>query len=320
MRAIVCEAYGPPEVLQLKEVAQPVPKENEVLIRVRAASAGPADSALRKGDPYLVRLVYGLKQPRLAIIGAELAGEIVAVGTAVTSFKPGDEVFAMSPNSLGAYAEYLALPADGLLALKSPRMSFEEAVGICEGGAIALTFLRDVGRVQPGQRVLINGASGAVGAYAVQLAKAFGAQVTAVCSTANLELVRSLGADVVIDYTREDFTQLGGSYDIIFDAVGKSSFARCKGALAPQGCYLTTVPNWANLRALLGTALSRGKRAKFATAGLMQSQANLRYLVELYEAGKLRAVIDRRYNLEEIVEAHRYVDGGHKKGNVVIVV
>jgi NADPH:quinone reductase-like Zn-dependent oxidoreductase len=319
MKAMVCEQYGPPDVFQLREIEQPTPKEHEVLIRVRTATVGPADCAFRKGDPFLVKLIYGLRKPKFPIIGAELAGEVQAVGEAVTSFKPGDRVLGMSPN-FGAYAEYVCLPESGSLVVIPAGISYEEAVGICDGATTALTFLRDVARLQPGQRVLINGASGAVGAYAVQLARHFGAEVTGVCSAGNVALVQSLGADTVIDYTTEEFTKTSRNYDVIFDAVGKSSYARCKGALAPRGVYLTTVPSWAIVRDLLLTTLRGGKKAKFATAGLMQNKANLRFLMELAEAGKLRAVIDRRYPLEQLAEAHRYVETGRKKGNVVISV
>jgi NADPH2:quinone reductase len=318
MKAMICEQYGPPEVFRLHEVERPAPGEREVLIRVRAATAGPADCAFRKGDPFLIRLMYGLRKPKIPIIGAELAGEVQAVGPAVTSLKPGDRVLGLS-TGFGAYAEYKCLPEGGPLVTIPAGMSYEDAVAICEA-ATALTFLRDVARLQPGQRVLINGASGAVGAYGVQLAKHFGAEVTGVCSAGNVALVRSLGADAVIDYTAEDFTRAGGAYDVIFDAVGKSSYGRCKGALAPGGVYLTTVPSWAIVRDLLLTSVRGGTKAKFATAGLMQNAANLRLLLGLAEASTLRAVIDRRYPLEQLAEAHRYVETGRKKGTVVIAV
>jgi NADPH:quinone reductase-like Zn-dependent oxidoreductase len=318
MRAMVCERYGPPEVFRLREVAKPTPKDDEVLIRVHAATAGPADCAFRKGDPFIIKLMYGLRRPKFPIIGVELAGEVEAVGRAVTHFKPGDRVFGMSPNSFGAYGEYTCLAETSPLIVMPPTMSYEEAVGVCDGATTALTFLRDVARLQVGQRVLVNGASGAVGAYAVQLAKLLGAEVTGVCSGANTGLVRSLGADAVIDYTAEDFSSARGSYDVIFDAVGKSSYARCKGALSASGVYLTTVPTLTIVRDMAWTAIAGGKRAKFATAGLMQSKANLAYLAELFERRAIRAVIDRRYPLAELPEAHRYVETGRKKGNVVI--
>lgn len=320
MKAMICTKYGTPDVLQLKEVAKPTPKDKELLIKVHAAVVGPSDCAFRKGEPFIVKLIYGLTKPRLATQGVEFAGEIEAVGNAVKLFKPGDQVFGMSPDRFGAHAEYLCLPEDKPVVIKPANTTYTEAVGICDGATTALTFLRDVAKLQRGQTVLINGASGAVGTYAVQLAKHFGAEVTGVCSTTNVELVKSLGADEVIDYTKTDFTQSSERYDVIFDAVGKRSFSQCKGALTAKGVYLTTVPTLAIVRDMLWTAMRGGKKAKFAAAGLMQNKDNLTFLKELFEAGKLKAVIDRRYPLEQIAEAHRYVDKGHKKGNVVITV
>ena len=250
----------------------------------------------------------------------EFAGEIDAVGRAVTLFKPGDQVFGMSPDKFGAYAEYLVLSEAAPVVTKPANLSYEETVGICDGATTALTFLRDTAKVQRGQSVLINGASGAVGTYAVQLAKYYGAQVTGVCSGANIDLVKSLGADQVIDYTQADFTQNGQMYDVIFDAVGKSSFPRCKNSLTPNGVYLSTVPTLGIVWYMAWTAVSGSKKAKFVTAGLMQSKQNLNFLKELIEAGRLKSVIDRCYPLAEIAEAHRYVDTGHKKGNVVLTV
>lgn len=318
MKAVVCPQYGPPDVLQLREVAKPAPQDNEVLIRIEAAIAGPADCAFRKGKPFIVKLFYGLRKPKFPIIGTELAGEIEAIGKAVTRFKPGDQVFGLSVNNFGAYAGYTCLAESDPLVVRSAGMTAEEAAAICDGAPTALTFLRDVAHIQPGHRVLINGASGAVGAYAVQLARHFGAEVTGVCSSANVDRVQALGADQVIDYTQADFTQTGQTYDIIFDAVGKRSFSQCKNALTPQGIYLSTVLTWTIIRHMAWTAMRGGKKAKFATAGLMQNKENLNFLKELFAAGKLQAVIDRCYPLEEIVEAHRYVETGHKKGNVVI--
>jgi NADPH:quinone reductase-like Zn-dependent oxidoreductase len=290
-----------------------------VLVKVHAAVVGPSDCAFRKGEPFIVRLIYGLRKPRLSTQGVEFAGEIEAAGAAVTQFKAGDPVFGMSPNTFGAHAEYICLPETKPLARKTANFSYEEAVGLCDGAPTALTFLRDVAKLQRGQKVLINGASGAVGSAAVQLAKHFGAEVTGVCSAANVDLVKSLGADAVIDYTQEDFTRNGQTYDVIFDAVGKSSFRRCKGSLTPKGVYLTTVPTLGMVRDLLWTVFSSGKKAKFATAGLMQNHANLNFLKELAETGQIKAVIDRRYPLEQIAEAHRYVDTERKRGNVVIL-
>ncbi|MGD0004251.1 MAG: NAD(P)-dependent alcohol dehydrogenase [Anaerolineaceae bacterium] len=318
MKAIICTKYGSPDVLQLQEVAKPAPKDNEVLIKIHASVVTPANCAFRKGDPFMVKLIYGFTKPRLAIQGVEFAGEIETIGKDVKLFKKGDQVFGMSPNSFGAHAEYLCLREDRLVAIKSAGLSYEEAVAICDGATTALTFLRDKVHVQRGQKVLINGASGAVGCYAVQLAKYFGANVTGVCSTANVALVKSLGADQVIDYTKEDFTQNGQTYDVIFDAVGKSSFSRCKDALTAKGVYLSTAVTPGIALQMLWTAKSSGKKAMFATAGLEQSKENLNFLNELGEAGEIKAIIDRHYPLENIAEAHRYVEQGHKKGNVVI--
>lgn len=320
MKAIICTAYGPPEVLQLQEIAKPIPKANEILIKVHAGTVTPSDGAFRKGNPFIVRLIYGLTKPRLATQGVEFAGEIEAIGNAVTAFKAGDSVFGMSVDRFGAHAEYLVLPEDKVISLKPTNATFEETVGICDGATTALTFLRDVAKVQLGQKVLINGASGAVGAYGVQIARYYGAEVTGVCSTRNIDLVKSLGADTVIDYTTTDFTKTGQRYDVIFDAIGKRSFSECKDALTPHGMYLTTVPSLGIVFQMVWTSTFGKKKAKFVTAGLMQNQQNLRALKELVEAGHIRAVIDRCYPLDQIVEAHTYVDTGRKKGNVIIKV
>jgi NADPH:quinone reductase-like Zn-dependent oxidoreductase len=318
MRAIIGTQYGSPEVLQLKEVAKPIPGDNEVLIKVHAGSVTPADCAFRKADPVLIRFLYGLTRPKYAIPGVEFAGEIEAVGKDVKSFKPGEQVFGLSPDRFGAHAEYLCLPEDKPMTMKPAGMSYEEAAGILDGATTALTFLRDEAKLERGQKVLINGASGAVGYFAVQLAKHYGAEVTGVCSAANAAFVKSMGADFVIDYAKEDFTQGNLTYDVIFDAVGKSSFSRCKNVLTETGVYLTTVPAPGVVWHMLLTSKSKGKKARFVASGLMQKKSNLDFLGELHGLGKIRTAIDRRYPLAHIVEAHRYVETGHKKGNVVI--
>jgi NADPH:quinone reductase-like Zn-dependent oxidoreductase len=318
MKAIVCPKYGSPDVLQLQEVKIPTPKDNEVRIRLYAAVVTPADCAFRKADPFMVRFMYGLRGPKHPILGVELAGEIDSVGKNVKLFKIGDQVFGVSPNSFGTHAEYMCLPENKTVSIKPSNATYEESAGVCDGALTALIFLRDNAKLQHGQKILINGASGSVGAYAVQLAKYYGAVVTGVCGATNLELVKSLGADKVIDYTKEDFTLGGQTYDVIFDAVGKSSFSRCKSSLKQKGVYLSTTPDLGIMLQMLWTSKMGSKKAMFTAAGLKQSKENLVFLKELFEAGKIKSVIDRCYPLEQTAEAHRYVETGHKKGNVVI--
>jgi NADPH2:quinone reductase len=325
MKAIIYEEYGSADVLQLKEIAKPVPKAGEVLIKVRAATVTSGDCNLRgftfvpPGFGFVPRLAFGLRRPRRKILGTEVAGEIEAVGKDVKSFKEGDQVFGIDSNSLGAYAEYVCRSEKKALALKPVNASYEEAAAIPFGGTTALFFLRDLGKLQPGQKVLINGASGGVGAYAVQLAKFYGAEVTGVCSTGNLELVMSLGADQVIDYTREDFRTKGERYDIILDTVvGKTSFSDCKNALKPKGLYLPVAGGPQEFLQLMWTASRGGKRVRAGTPP--ENKRDLIFLKELVEAGKIVPLIDRCYPLERTAEAHRYVDKGHKRGNVIITV
>jgi NADPH:quinone reductase-like Zn-dependent oxidoreductase len=323
MKAVVATKYGSPDVLRLKEVEKPTPKDNEVLVRIIATPATTADSMMRKGPGLVGRIFTGLRGPRTKIPGSIFAGEIEATGKDVQGFKAGDQVFGESGLDAGCYAEYKCLPEDGALADKPANMTFEEAAAVVEGALTALAFLRDKGRIQSGQRVLINGASGSVGTAAVQLAKYFGADVTGVCSTTNLEMVTSLGASTVVDYTREDFTNTGQTYDIIFDTVGKSSFSRCKGSLTPNGVYLSTFLGLPILLQTLWTSKIGSKRAIITFAGLRPPREKTKDLVllkELIEAGKIKSVIDKCYPLEQIAEAYRYVDRGHKAGNVVITV
>jgi NADPH:quinone reductase-like Zn-dependent oxidoreductase len=316
MKAVVYTKFGPPEVLHLQEVEKPTPKDNEVLIKIYATTVVKEDPDMRASPGF-----NGILKPRHPILGQELAGEIETIGRDVTRFKPGDQVFGF--DMFGAYAEYKCMPENGALAIKPANMSYEDAASVPNGALTALPFLRDKGKIQSGQTVLIYGASGSVGAAAVQLAKYYEAKVTGVCSTANLEWVKSLGADQVIDYTQEDFTKNGKTYDIIFDTVGKCSFSACKGSLIAEGIYLSTVPTPVMMLQALWPAKSGSKKVKFVAAGLRPASEKIKdlvFLTELIEAGKIKPVIDRCYPLEQIVEAHRYVEAGHKKGNVVITI
>jgi NADPH:quinone reductase-like Zn-dependent oxidoreductase len=322
MKAIVCTGYGPPEVLQLKEIEKPVPRHNEVSIKICATTVTSGDSRVRsftvpRSFWIPARIALGLRKPKNAILGSESAGEVEATGQDVTRFKKGDQVFAYPGHNGGGYAEYICLPENGCLAIKPPNITFEEAAAIPFGGNTALQFLKK-GNICSGQKVLIYGASGSVGSFAVQLARYFGAEVTGVCGTANRELVRSLGADKVIDYTKEDFTQNGETYDVIFDTVGKSSISRCLGSLKKEGIYLHALATPAVMFQMRWATISSKKKAIGLTA--FPDSENLAFLKKLVEAGKLRSVIDRCYPLEQMAEAHRYVEKGHKKGNVVITV
>lgn len=321
MKAIILTQYGSPEVLQLQEVTKPTPKDNEVLIKIYATTVTASGSFLRRGVPLVARLFVGLTKPKVSIPGTDFTGAIEAVGKNVTRFKVGDKIFAATDTNFGAHAEYICLPEGAAIAIKPANMNYEEAAAICEGALTALPFLRDEAKIQPGQKVLINGASGAIGTFAVQLAKYFGAEVTGVCSTKNVELVKSLGANHVIDYKNEDFTKNKAAYDIIFDTVGKASFANCKASLTSNGIYMTPVMSAAILYQMLQTSMFGDKKVKFAATGMRATSdkaKDMLFLKKLIEAGHLKSVIDRRYALEDIVEAARYVDAGHKKGNVII--
>jgi len=318
MKAAVYRRYGPPDVVQIEDVEKPVPKDNEVLVRIHATTVCAADWRVRKADPFFVRFFAGLWKPKRAMIGGmELAGTAESVGKAVTGFSAGDQVFGGNRH-FGAHAEYVCVPEeDGTLAIKPANMTFEEAAAVLFGGISALYFLRK-GKIQAGQKVLIYGASGSVGVFAVQLAKHFGAHVTGVCSTANLELVKSLGADEVVDYTREDFSRAGRVYDIVLDTVGKSGFWRSMKSLKRGGFYVLVaivLPSW-TLGGLWASITGAGK---VVSGGASGAPGDLAFLKGLIEAGKLRTVIDRRYSLAQIADAHRYVEAGHKKGHVVIL-
>ncbi len=317
MRAIVHTKYGSPDVLRLMEVERPVPKDDEVLIRVHATTVNRTDCGFLRGEPFIVRLFGGLLRPKATILGSELAGEVEAAGKDVTSFRQGDQVFGLTDLHFGAHAEYVCLPEDAPIATKPANMDYEEAAAVCDGAMLAIAFIR---RTDPGKgrRILVNGASGSIGSAAVQLAKYYGAEVTAVCNTRNLELVRSLGADAVIDYTSEDFTRCGQKFDAVFDAVGKSSFRKCSKLLNKGGVYLSSDLGFLAQNPLLSlwTPGIGGKRIKFPIPKV--NKKDVCFFKELVEAGKYKAVIDRRYPLERIVEAYRYVETGQKTGNVVI--
>lgn len=315
MKAIVYTKYGPPEVLQLREVEKPIPKENEILIKVRATAVNSGDWRLRKANPFAVRLFFGLTKPKINILGGVFSGEIETIGKDVTLFKVGDQVFGSTDMKFGAYAEYKCSPENGTLALKPDNLSHAEAAVIPFGGTTALHFIKKA-TIMPGQKVLINGASGAVGSNAIQLAKFFGAIVTGVCSTANIDLVKSLGADKVIDYTQEDFTQNGETYDVIFDSVNKISFSRSLMSLNKKGIMVLSAARLSEMFRGLWTSMTSNK--KVLTGAISQTAKDIIFLKELIEAGKLKPIIDRTYSLDQIAEAHAYVEKGHKKGNVSI--
>lgn len=321
MKAIVCTAYGPPDVLQLQEVEKPVPKGQEVLIKIHATAVNSGDWRIRSlevppGFGIFVRLAFGFSRLRQPILGVVLAGKVEAVGKDVTKFRAGDEVFAMDGNKMGCHAEYKTMPEDGVIALKPGNLNFEEAAAITFGGMTAINYLRERAGIKRGDNVLVNGASGAVGIAAVQVAKYFGAQVTGVCSTANVEFVQSFGADKVVDYTREDFTGKGETYDIIMDNVGNAPYSRVKNALREGGRLLAVVAGLPEMARIPWVALTSSKKVIAGPAD--ERPEDLRFLAELAEAGQFRPAISRRYPLEQMAEAHRYVDTGHKQGNVVV--
>ena len=323
MKAVEYDTYGGPQVMRIKEVSKPEPQDHEVLIKIHATSVTATEATFRKGEPYFSRLFTGIQKPKIKRLGEELSGIIEAVGKDVIKYKVGDEVFGTAGPGFGANAEYICVAEDGVLALKPENLSHAEAAASVDGFLTALPFPRDQGEIKAGQEVLIYGASGSVGSAAVQVAKYFGAKVTAVCSTANVKLMIEIGADRVVDYKKEDFTKLGRSYDIIFDAVGKTTFTKCKDALNEQGIFLETGMSLAGFGPVIWTALFGGKKMRIAATGLRAPHlrlADLELLKELMEAGKIKPVIDRSYPLEQIADAHAYVDLGRKKGNLAIVI
>ncbi len=323
MKAAVCERYGPPEVVRIAEVAKPVPRPNEVLVRVRATTVNRTDCGVRGASPFFIRLFYGLRRPRATILGNEFAGEVEGIGDDVTLFAIGDRVFGFNPGltgrhgEFGTHAEYLVMPADSSIAAMPPELAYEEAAPSTEGAHYALALVAKAG-IKREQDVLVYGATGAIGSAAVQLAKHLGARVTAVCATPHLDLVRGLGADKVVDYTAGDFTQDDQRYDAVLDAVGKSSFGRCKRLLKPRGCYLSTDPRplLPYLVRMLVTPLLGGRRVIFPFP--TRSRATMAHIEELIESRAFKAVVDRRYPLDQIVDAYRYVETGQKIGSVVI--
>jgi len=322
MKAIIHTKYGPTEELQLKEVEKPVPKDNEVLVKIHATTVTTSDCNVRnftfvpQSFRFLARLMFGFKNPKINILGLDLAGEIDSVGKDVKLFRKGDHVFGSVGIKLGAHAEYCCVSENGALAIKPAGMFWEEAAPISLAGNTALYFIKDLAMIKPGQKILIHGASGAIGTYAVQLAKHYGAGVTAVCSSANEEMVKSLGADFVIDYTKEDFTKSNERYDFVFSVVGKTTFSQCKNILKPNGTYLENMMEIKDFLKVLWTSVTGGKRIKGGVS--VETAENLNFLKELIISGELKPVIDRIYPIEKTAEAFRYVESGHKKGNVVI--
>jgi NADPH:quinone reductase-like Zn-dependent oxidoreductase len=322
MKAIVCEKYGPPEVLQIKEVEKPVPKNNELLIRVYAVFIGIEDIMQRNGKPYFGRIFVGFTKPRKPILGTEFAGEIEAVGNNVTLFKKGDRVFGVTGAGFGCYAEYVCMHEAGLLSIKPPEMSDKEAAPIC-GGLAAWNLLKAIANIQSGQRVLIYGASSNIGLAAVQIARVFGAEVTGVCSSSNFEIVKSLGADKVIDNTEEDFTKNGLTYDVILDVSGKPSSFQFKNSLNKRGFFITAYPTISILFQNFRTSMFNGKKVVFAATAFKPVSERLSFLkeiIKLFKEGKLKTIIDQSFPLEQMVEAHRYLERGLERGNVVVTI
>ena len=321
MQALIVTRYGSPDVLRIAEVETPVPSENEILIRVHATTVTTADTMMRRADPFIARFFLGFSKPKKPIPGTGFSGVVEAVGANVSNFQPGDAVFGETGVEFSANAEYISLAEDHLLLPKPAGLSHVEAAPICDGPLTAKNFLSRLATLQQGQTILINGAAGSIGTAAVQLAKHAGAEVTGVCSGRNTDFVTSLGADHVIDYTQRDFTTTGATYDVIFDTVGKSSYGRCKRALAPDGAYISPVLSLPLLGQMLWTAKFSRKKAKFDATGLLpvpEQRTLLDEILPLYASGEMRTIIDRTYSLQEAVEAHRYVDTGHKRGSVVL--
>lgn len=322
MKAAVAMGYGSPEVIRLKEVKRPIPKPNEVLVKVITASATTADAMMRTGKPYIARLFVGLLKPKKSIPGTGFSGVVEQVGKEVTDFKIGDRVFGETTFGFSSNAEYLTISEDGVILSMPENLDFSEAANFCDGHLTSFNFLKEIAKIEAGQKVLINGASGSLGTSAIQIAKHLGAHVTAVCSGRNIGLVQSLGADQVVDYQQKDFTKGNKKYDYVYDTIGKSSFSACKEILSEKGVYLSPVLKFSLLIQMIKTSLFGQKKARFEATGANKEdklRALLIEVLDIYKSGKLKTIIDRQFPLEKVAEAHRYIDSGHKRGNVVIV-
>ncbi|MCG6186926.1 NAD(P)-dependent alcohol dehydrogenase [Maribellus maritimus] len=323
MKAIIATGYGAPDVLKMQQVDKPQPKENDVLVKVHASSATTADGMMRTGKPYFGRLMTGITKPKHAIPGTGFAGVVENVGKKVATFKPGDRVFGETTLGFSTNAEFFTIPENGVILPMPDNMSYAEGATYGDGHVTSLNFLKEIANIKPGQKVLINGASGSLGTAAVQIAKYMDTKVTGVCSTRNVGLVKSLGADHVIDYTKKDFTKVDETYDVVYDTIGKSTFSKSKNILSESGLYVSPVLKFSLLLQMMRTSISGKKKAKFAATGLRSDgelQNMLVELVEIFKQGRLKTVIDRQYPLEKVAEAHTYIASGHKKGNVVIIV
>ena len=321
MKAVISTKYGGPEIFEIREVPQPTPKSNEILVKVHASSVSRADTMMRTGKPYIGRLMMGMSKPKHAIPGTGFAGEVVQVGNNAKRFKKGDRVFGENIETFGTNAEYVCVPEDGVVANLPKNMNYLEAAALCDGALTSMNFLKLIGNIKPGQKVLINGASGGLGSAAVQLAKHFGANVTGVCSSKNVEMVLGLGADTVIDYTKQDFTESFHTFDLIYDTVGTNSFSKSKKVLTKTGAYISPVLGLGVLRDMMCSSLFEKKKAKFSATGILpvpQLKELLAELIQVIEAGGLHTVIDRTYRIDEIKDAHTYIDQGHKRGCVVL--
>lgn len=323
MKAVYCSKYGAPEVLEVREIEKPSPKENEVLVKVKSASITTADSMIRRGIPFYGRFFLGLFRPKHPVMGTGFSGEVVEKGKQITQYKLGDFVVGETVLNFGANAEYVVIEEDGIIAVKPDNISFQQAAPICDGPLTSFNFLKNLGNIKKGDKVLVNGASGSLGTAAVQLAKHFGAIVTGVCSSSNIELVKSLGADEVINYKNQDFTKVQGRYDLVYDTIGTSSYSDCKRILKPKGIYMSPVLSMKLLYDMIRTSIMKKKRAKFSATGILKTselKAMLKEITQLMQAEALKMVIDREYSMERVVEAHTYIDSGRKKGNIVLVI